>query len=65
MSKKMNHAAYQAKCRTMSYAELEYACKDALETVKANPNGENAGYYMDEVHYCRAELNRRNAAFAK
>jgi hypothetical protein len=33
--------------------------KDCREAIAAMPDGENAGYYMDEIHYCAMELRRR------
>lgn len=58
--KTMNHTEYQKKLKTKTSADLEFAIKDCLEAIKAMPEGENVGYYTDEVHYCRAELNRRS-----
>ena len=62
MAKKMNHGEYQAALKNKSWAELEYIIKDARETIEANPEGENAGYYMDEIHYASMELKRRGVA---
>ncbi len=61
----MDHSAYQKKLRNKArYSKnaLFFIIKDAGEAEKANPLGENAGYYMDEVHYAAAELRRRAAA---
>jgi len=55
----IDHAAYQAKTKTMTAAELRYTIKDATGAMTANPTGHKAGYYADEVHYCAMELNRR------
>ena len=57
--KKMNHAAYQKNCKSMSYAELLYTIKDANEAMQVNPTNPNNSYYADEVNYCSMELNRR------
>ena len=57
--KTMNHGEYQKRLRKLSDAELRYVIKDAGGAIKAQPMGENAGYYMDEVHYAIAEINRR------
>ena len=57
--KTMHHAEYQRGLKHKSVAELRYIIQDAREAVEANPNGENAGYYQDEVHYAAAELRRR------
>jgi hypothetical protein len=55
----IDHAAYQAKVRTLSDAALHYAIRDASAAIKAHPTGHKAGYYQDEIHYCAAELRRR------
>ena len=60
--KTMNHAEYQNKTRTMTTNQLLFTIKDCLETLKAWFDCPNHGYYMDEVHYCRMELNRRQQA---
>jgi hypothetical protein len=62
--KVMNHGEYQSKARTMTSAQLLHTIKDCLETLKAWPDCENHGYYLDEIHYCRMELNRRQKAAA-
>ena len=59
MTKKMDHAAYQARCRARSWAELTFIMKDAAEAARICPTGPNAGYYLDEVSYCGMELRRR------
>ena len=62
--KTMNHADYQAKTRTMTSSQLLFTIKDCMETLKAWVECPNNGYYMDEIHYCRMELNRREKADA-
>jgi hypothetical protein len=57
--KQMDHAAYQRKCRGLPEASLRYILKDAKEAIDAQPFGENAGYYADEIHYAAMELRRR------
>jgi hypothetical protein len=59
MPKKMNHGEYQAKVKKMSDAALRYVIKDAREAMAAMPDGENVGYYADEINYCCSELYRR------
>ena len=60
MAKKtMDHAAYQKSLRGKSEEALRFAIKDAQEAIAAMPDGENAGYYADEVSYCSMELARR------
>lgn len=55
----IDHAAYQAKVRKMTDAQLHYAIKDANEALQAMPNADKAGYYADEINYCASELARR------
>lgn len=62
--KTMNHAEYKAKTREMTANELLHTIKDCMETLKAWMDCPNHGYYMDEIHYCRMELNRRQQAAA-
>ncbi len=57
--KTMDHAAYQSKLKKVAHETLRFILEDAREAVDAQPQGENAGYYMDEVHYAAAELRRR------
>lgn len=59
MSKQMNHAEYQRKCRKLTDEQLHYIIIDAAEAMEAWPDGENAGYYADEQHYAAMELKRR------
>jgi len=59
MPKKMNHAEYQIALTKKTSDQLVFIAKDAREAVKAMPDGENAGYYADEVHYCLQEIRRR------
>jgi hypothetical protein len=55
----INHAEYSKKVKTMSIEALIYTIQDCRATLKANPDGHKAGYYMDEIHYCTMELNKR------
>ena len=57
--KRMDHAEYPRRCRSMTNEQLRYTAQDAHQAAEALPDGINAGYYWDEVHYCRAELRRR------
>ena len=57
--KVMDHAAYQNGLKKRTKDMLLYIMLDAQAAVDANPDGENAGYYADEVHYAAAELTRR------
>jgi hypothetical protein len=58
----IDHAHYQAKIRDLSDAALNYAIRDASSAIKAHPTGHKAGYYQDEIHYCSAELRRRQGS---
>jgi hypothetical protein len=49
-----------AKVKTLSIESLQYIINDAKEAINAMPFGAKAGYYMDEIHYCIMEINRRN-----
>jgi len=60
--KVMNHADYQKRLKRASDESLRYIMKDAREAIDAQPFGENAGYYADEIHYAAAELRRRGQA---
>ncbi len=61
--KKMNHSEYQKALKKKSVDELRFIVKDAREA--AELKNENAGYYLDEVHYAAAELQRRFKTVAK
>ena len=60
--KTMNHSEYPKTLKTKSIDSLRFIQRDAHEAVVANPNGENAGYYQDEVNYIGDELRRRQNA---
>ena len=55
----MDHTAYIAKTRTMTEDQLRYTISDCQATLKVNPMGHKAGYYLDEISYCGMELKRR------
>lgn len=57
--KTMNHAEYQQALRSKPMTSLMFIMKDAREAAEAMPDGENAGYYLDEVNYCAMEIARR------
>jgi len=62
VDKKMNHAEYQAKLRSMDENAIRFILKDAKEAIESNPNGPNAGYYQDEISYAAMELKKRREA---
>lgn len=55
----INHAEYQEKVKTMTDGQLKFVISDCQQAIAAMPNGHKAGYYADEINYCRMELNRR------
>lgn len=59
--KTMNHAEYQKKMKTLSWACLEYICDDAREAIATNPDNENNGYYQDEINYASNEMFKRKS----
>lgn len=61
MPKQMDHTAYPKSLRSKPIESLQYIIKDAGEAIVAMPNGENAGYYTDEILYVSAELRRRQS----
>ena len=63
--KKMDHNAYIARTRKMEDASLRYVRDDARQAIEAMPDGPNAGYYADEMHYCEMEIARRSNLTAK
>ena len=56
---KMNHGQYMKKVKRMSVESLRYVIRDCQEALKANPEGNKAGYYADEINYCSMELSKR------
>lgn len=57
----INHSEYQKGLRTKSPESLRFIMRDAREAMEAMPEGQKAGYYADEIHYCGMELGRRAA----
>jgi hypothetical protein len=55
----MDHAAYQTKLKTKSFAELLFIIKDAQAAMAANPENPKNSYYADEVCYAGMEIRRR------
>lgn len=60
--KTMNHVDYPKSLKTKTDEQLRFIMKDAKEAIDAMPNGENAGYYQDEICYCVDELYARKNA---
>jgi len=60
MAKKiMNHTEYQKRVKGLPDTTLEFIIDDCQEAIDCLIDGENVGYYQDEIHYCHAELKRR------
>lgn len=55
----MNHIEYQRKLKRLSEDALRYRIDDCKSAIEAYPDNPNCGYYQDEIHYCAAELERR------
>ena len=55
----MSHDAYQRSLKSKTDDELKFIIRDAREAAQANPQGEKAGYYQDEVLYAQMELKNR------
>lgn len=65
VKKIMDHNLYMAALKTRSYAALAYGRIDAQQALDAMPDGINAGFYADEVHYFSMEIRRRNGLRVK
>ena len=57
--KTMNHSQYQKSLKRLSVDALRFVSRDARDAVQANPDGENVGYYLDEINYVGMELVKR------
>ena len=60
----INHAVYQKSLKSKTVEQLQFIIKDAREAAAANPQGEKAGYYQDEVLYAGMELKLREVKAA-
>lgn len=58
-SVQIDHGEYPKYAESLSDEALRYTIKDAAEAMNANPEGEKAGYYADEIHYAAMELKAR------
>lgn len=57
--KHIDHVEYPKRLRRKTVEELRFIISDCRETIRVNPQGENVGYYLDEIAYCSQELRRR------
>ena len=55
----IDHIEYPKKVKKLPDAALYFIMNDAHEAMTANPEGEKAGYYADEINYCADELALR------
>ena len=53
------HAAEKAKCAKATPMSLRYIIADCRSALAAMPDNPKAGQYMDTIHYCYAELKKR------
>ena len=58
----IDHNEYPKKLKKKMFAELLFNRKDAAEALAANPDGQKASYYADEICYVSMEIKRRQAA---
>ena len=58
--KRFDHNAYPKKLKKLTLKTIRYIIQDCREALKAMPDGDNAGYYADEINYCTMELNKRS-----
>ena len=59
MAKQMDHNEYPKMLKNKSHAALSFMSRDAHEAIKAMPDGENVGYYQDEINYiCMEQFQR-------
>jgi hypothetical protein len=63
--KRMDHAEYPKRLKTMTDDQLRFIIRDAREAAQANPENPNAGFYQDEILYAAAELKRRGKSYAR
>ena len=55
----IDHKEYPRKLKSLSPDSLRYIRQDAHDAMMANPEGEKAGYYADEINYVCMELRSR------
>lgn len=55
------HSDYQASLKNRDMESLLYIIDDCQRAIEAMPENPKAGQYADEIHYCRAEIARRQA----
>lgn len=58
-TKQMNHAEYQKNLVGNCYHSLNNIIEQCKDVIRLQPDNPNAGYYMDEIHYCSAEIRYR------
>lgn len=55
----MNHTEYQRNLVHNCVHSLRHIIADCQQVIRLQPDNPNAGYYMDEIHYCSAEIRYR------
>tara|TARA_R110000823_G_scaffold218326_1_gene347606 strand:+ start:650 stop:838 length:189 start_codon:yes stop_codon:yes gene_type:complete len=53
------HSAEQKKCAKATDISLRFIIQDCRTALAANPDNPKSGQYMDTIHYCYAELKKR------
>ena len=53
------HTTEMARVKRLSTSELRFTVGDCREAVEAHPENPKCGQYADTIHYCCAELMRR------
>jgi hypothetical protein len=59
MAKVMDHQKYLNSMKMKTVDQLRFIIDDCVASIDTLPDGENVGYYQDEIWYCRAELKSR------
>ena len=56
----IDHTEYPKNLRSKPMESLLYIRQDAHNAMTANPEGQKAGYYADEICYICDEISRRS-----
>ena len=66
ISEQIDHAKFQAYCKTRTYNQLRFIMKDCRETLDAwGKDHPNEGKYLDQINYAANELYTRRMKDAK
>ena len=58
-SEQIDHEAYEGWTKTLPDEDLKAIIQDAAKAAKDMPDGDKAGYYLDEINYAAMELAKR------